>query len=276
MYPEVCYIVFNIQNIEFYNTIAKVVKKTVISYYASNIITTFVPQHTIAMRNIAEQKPIVKYTPKEEIANCTTHILGEIISIVVCCMFLYKGYQTGSTLTLVSLWLYLFGLLFSYTTSAIYHAYPADKTRGKALIRKLDHTAIYWHIAGCYSPVTLIAFLNGGATVWGWLIFTFVWLCAIVGTALSFRKMSTHSYFETICYVLMGLTILVAFKPFYDCVGRGVVGWVIAEGISYISGAVLYSIHKVRYMHTVFHILIILGDIFHMVAVWNILSIFGV
>ena len=54
------------------------------------------------------------------------------------------------------------------------------------------------------------------------------------------------------------------------------VGWVIAEGISYISGAVLYSIHKVRYMHTVFHILIILGDIFHMVAVWNILSIFGV
>lgn len=215
-----------------------------------------------------------KYTPGEEVANCSTHIIGGIFSIIVCCIFLCRGYGSGSTLAIVSLWLYMFGLIFSYATSSIYHAYPAHRTHTKVLIRKLDHTAIYWHIAGCYSPVTLIALLEGGATVWGWTIFAFVWLCAFVGTGLSFRKMSAHSYFETACYVLMGLTILVAFKPFYDCVGWHVVGWVIAEGICYITGAVLYSIHKVRYIHTVFHIFIMLGDIFHMVAVWKILELF--
>lgn len=214
-----------------------------------------------------------KYTHNEEIANYTTHIIGGILSIVVCGIFLCEGYNSGSILTILSLWLYTFGLLFSYTTSSIYHAYPATHTQGKAFIRKLDHTAIYWHIAGCYSPVALIALLQGGATLWGWTIFTFVWLCTIVGTIFSFRKMSSHSYLETACYVLMGLTILVAFKPFYDCVGWNVVGWVIAEGVCYLSGAVLYSIHKVRYMHTVFHIFIILGDIFHMVAIWKILNI---
>lgn len=215
-----------------------------------------------------------KYTPGEEVANYTTHIIGGVFSIIVCCIFLCKGYSNGSTLAIVSLWLYMFGLIFSYATSSIYHAYPAHRARGKALIRKLDHVAIYWHIAGCYSPVTLIALLEGGAAMWGWIIFAFVWLCAFVGTGVSFRKMGTHSYFETACYVLMGLTILVAFKPFYDCVGWSVVGWVIAEGICYLSGAVLYSIHKVRYMHTVFHIFIMLGDIFHMVAIYKILELF--
>lgn len=215
-----------------------------------------------------------KYTPGEEVANYTTHIIGGVFSIIVCCIFLCRGYDSGSTLAIVSLWLYMFGLIFSYATSSIYHAYPAQRTRGKSLIRKLDHIAIYWHIAGCYSPVTLIALLEGGATMWGWIIFAFVWLCAIVGTGVSFRKMGTHSYFETACYVLMGLTILVAFKPFYDCVGWSVVRWVITEGVCYLSGAVLYSIHKVRYMHTVFHIFIMLGDNFHMVAIYKILELF--
>lgn len=215
-----------------------------------------------------------KYTPGEERANYISHIVGGVLNMIACCIFLSKGYNSGSTLAILSLWLYMFGLLFSYATSSIYHAYPASRVKGKALIRKLDHTAIYWHIAGCYSPVTLIALLQGGATVWAWSIFAFVWLCAIVGTGISFRKMSAHSHIETACYVLMGLTIMVAFKPFYECVGWGVVGWVIAEGVCYISGAVLYSIHKVRYMHTVFHIFIILGDIFHMVAVWKILELF--
>ena len=229
---------------------------------------------TTLMEKNTPETARAKYTPAEEVANYTTHIAGGILSIVVCTIFLCKGYAHGSTLAIVSLWLYMFGLLFSYTTSSLYHAYPASRTRGKALIRKLDHTAIYWHIAGCYSPVTLIALLEGGATTWAWIIFAFVWLCTIVGTALSFRKMSAHSYIETACYVLMGLTIMVAFKPFYDCVGWAVVGWVIAEGVCYLSGAALYSIHKVRYMHTVFHIFIILGDIFHMVAVWKILEKF--
>lgn len=84
----------------------------------------------------------------------------------------------------------------------------------------------------------------------------------------------SHSIYYLCDMLLMGFTIFIAFNPFYDCVGMKVIGWVIAEGCCYIAGAVLYSIHKVRYMHSIFHLFVMLGDIFHMVAVWKILQIF--
>jgi hemolysin III len=116
--------------------------------------------------------------------------------------------------------------------------------------------------------------ISAGESVWAWSIFAFVWLSAIVGTALSLRKLKSHSYLETACYVLMGLSILVAFKPFHDCVGTAIVLWVVAEGVSYIVGAVLYSFKKVPYMHSVFHGFVLLGDVFHMIAVYKVLEMF--
>ena len=70
---------------------------------------------------------------------------------------------------------------------------------------------------------------DGGQPTWAWVIFGVVWLSALVGTGLSFRKMKAQSYLETLCYVLMGLTILIAFKPFYDSCGLQIVLWVAAE-----------------------------------------------
>ena len=116
--------------------------------------------------------------------------------------------------------------------------------------------------------------LAAGFEVWGWVIFGFVWLCAIVGTSLSFRKMKAHSYLETACYVLMGLSILGAFKPFHDSVGLTIVLWVVAEGVSYIVGAVLYGFKKMRYMHSVFHAFVLLGDVCHMIAMYKVLEMF--
>ena len=163
---------------------------------------------------------------------------------------------------------------FSALYLNIRHAIPASHTETKALARKFDHAAIYWHIAGSYTPITLIAMRYGGAATWGIVIFSFVWLSAIVGTALSFRKMKRQSYLETTCYVLMGLTILVAFKPFYECCGLEIVLWVIAEGIAYIVGAVLYSFKSIPYIHSVFHVFVILGDICHMIATWRLIEMF--
>lgn len=214
------------------------------------------------------------YSLTEEIVNTATHAAGLVMGLVVCLLFLAKGAVADSWVVTVSLVLYLFGVVSSYATSTIYHAIPARKADAKALARKFDHAAIYWHIAGSYSPVTLIAMRLGGAPVWALVIFSFVWLCAIVGTALSFRKMETQSYLETACYCLMGLTILVAFKPFYECCGLAIMLWVVGEGVAYITGAVLYSFKKVPYIHSVFHLFVIVGDVCHMVATWKILQMF--
>ena len=219
-------------------------------------------------------KRLNTYSLPEEILNSVTHGLGLVMGLAVGIFFIIKGDISDSWLTTFSLALYLFGVCSSYAASTIYHSIPASKERAKKMARKFDHAAIYWHIAGSYSPLTLIAIRNGGEPVWAWVIFGFVWLCALVGTGLSFRKMKAQSYLETTCYVLMGLTILVAFKPFYQTCGLPVVLWVVGEGIAYITGAVLYSFKKVPYIHSVFHVFVILGDICHMIATWKVIQLF--
>ena len=215
------------------------------------------------------------YSLAEEIVNISTHGVGLAMALAVCIYFLVLSCGMDSWLAPLSFALYLFGVVSSYAASVVYHAIPAGRTTAKARARKVDHAAIYWHIAGSYSPLTLVAMRHGGEAVWGVVIFAFVWLCAVVGTALSVRKMKAQSYLETTCYVLMGLTILAAFKPFYDSCGLSIVLWVVAEGVAYIVGAVLYSFKRIPYIHSVFHLFVILGDICHMVATWKMIQMFA-
>ena len=219
-------------------------------------------------------KRINIYSLSEEIINSVTHGVGAIAGLAVCIFFLIKGTATDMALAGLGFGLYLFGVVSSYAASAIYHAIPAADIKVKALSRKFDHAAIFWHIAGSYSPLTLIGMRNGGEPVWAWVIFSIVWLAAIIGTGLSFRKMKAQSYLETACYVLMGLTILIAFKPFYDSCGLKIVLWVVGEGIAYITGAILYSFKKIPYIHSVFHIFVMLGDLCHMIATWKLIQMF--
>ena len=165
--------------------------------------------------------------------------------------------------------LYLFGMLASYASSTAYHSLRRSSP-WKERLRRWDHAAIYWHIAGSYSPVTLVALRSQG--MWGWGLFVFVWLCAISGTIVSFLRLKEHSNLETLCFVLMGLSVLVAFGPLVSTVSAVAVSWIVAEGVCYITGALFYSIGaKHRFMHTVFHFFVLAGSICHIIAVWDIL-----
>ena len=214
------------------------------------------------------------YSLSEEIINSVTHAAGLAMGLAVCVMFLTKAMTSSAPLAGLAFGLYLFGVVSSYAASVTYHSIPGSYVTAKSTARKFDHAAIYWHIAGSYSPLTLIGMRNGGEPVWAWVIFAVVWLAALVGTSLSFRKMKAQSYLETVCYVMMGLTILIAFRPFYSSCGLSVVLWVVAEGIAYITGAVFYSFKKIPYIHSVFHIFVIIGDICHMIATWKVVQMF--
>ncbi len=211
-----------------------------------------------------------RYTVEEERWNAISHLVGIVGGIIVSAVFIIRVIANGGDgWDLASVLLYMFGMLSSYTFSTLYHACPPDK-KWRRKLRKLDHAAIYWHIAGSYSPITLMAMRDTG--YWGWGIFIFCWLCAIVGTSLSLYSLKKHNILETVCYVLMGLTILVATKQFYDAVALPVFLWVVGEGVAYITGAVFYSFHKVKYIHTVFHFFVLLGTICHMIAVWYVIN----
>ena len=171
----------------------------------------------------------------------------------------------GDGLGNLGLSLYIAGMLASYISSTAYHATPSRHRHIKEVLRKWDHAAIYWHIAGSYSPLTLIAMRDAG--YWGWGLFIFVWSCAIAGTVMSFLRLKEHSHLETVCFVGMGLSVLVAFKPLIDCVSTATVAWIIAEGVFYITGAVFYSFNKRCYMHSVFHFFVLAGSLCHITAV---------
>ena len=211
---------------------------------------------------------MIRYTKKEEIINTLSHSAGILLGIVVGIIFLVWCFKSDSDWARVGVILYLFGMLASYITSTVYHALPL-RTKAKEVLRRFDHAAIYWHIAGSYSPITLIALREQG--YWGWLLFSFVWLCAIAGTIISFKHLEEHSNVETFCFIGMGLSILIGFKPLVDSVSTAAFIWIIAEGVSYITGAAFYTMNKRRYMHSVFHFFVLAGSICHIIAVWDIL-----
>ena len=191
-------------------------------------------------------------------------MLGVVFGII----FLVWCFQADNNWARVGVILYLFGMLASYVASTLYHSIR-HHSKWKERLRKWDHAAIYWHIAGSYSPLTLTALRTQG--YWGWSLFSFVWACAIAGTIISFVRLKEHSNVETFCFVGMGLSILVAFKPLMDSVSAAAVIWLIAEGVSYITGAVFYSFNKTKYMHSVFHFFVLAGSVCHIIAVWDVL-----
>lgn len=212
---------------------------------------------------------MIDYTHKEELWNTWSHAAGVLLGIVIGIIFIIQCLDHGDVWALTGVILYITGMLASYITSTAYHATLPRFMKIKERLRRFDHAAIYWHIAGSYSPLTLIALRHQG--MWGWGLFIFIWACALTGTIMSFARLKEHSNLETVCFVLMGLSILVAFKPLVDAVSLATILWIIAEGVCYITGAVFYSLNHRRYMHTVFHFFVLAGSVCHIIAVWQVL-----
>ena len=214
-----------------------------------------------------------RYNNVEEWANTLSHGAGILLGVIAGYFLLAKAAAGAEPKWAVAcVTVYLFGMLSSYVSSTWYHGSRPGKL--KELLRKFDHGAIYLHIAGTYTPFTLLVMRHAGG--WGWGIFSFVWLSAIVGFILSFKKLKEHSNLETICYIAMGACILVAMKPLMDNLAEMGAGpafwWLIGGGVSYIIGAVFYSLRK-PYMHATFHLFCLGGSIGHIIAIWLILYV---
>ena len=174
----------------------------------------------------------IHFSHREELWNSWSHAGGIALGVAFGIVFLVWCFESHNGWATAGVILYLFGMLCSYAASTIYHALSA-RSVWKERLRRWDHAAIYWHIAGSYSPITLVALRGDG--LWGWGLFCFVWLCAISGTVMSFRHLRDHSNVETLCFVLMGLSVLVAFGPLMHAVSTSAVVWLVAEGVAYIT-----------------------------------------
>ena len=210
------------------------------------------------------------YTLREERANYITHGLALLISIAATYILLRKAIIAEDGWAIFAYAIFGFGMIACMGSSTIYH-YVQEPVR-KAKLRHFDHASIYLLIAASYSPFTLI--LLREEDYWGWLLFALVWVIAIVGITISFRPLRKNSHLKTISYVVMGLIVLVTFKPFIDVTtandSREVVFWIIAGGVFYILGAVIYATAKKEFVHAIFHLFVLLGLSSHIYASWTI------
>ena len=113
----------------------------------------------------------IHFSHKEELWNSWSHAGGIVLAAVVGTLFIIWCVTRGNGWATFGVSLYLFGMLMSYLASTWYHALSA-RSVWKERLRKWDHAAIYWHIAGSYSPITLVALREQG--YWGWSLFSFV------------------------------------------------------------------------------------------------------
>jgi hemolysin III len=206
------------------------------------------------------------YSRREEKANYLTHAFGVFVAVVATIVLIYRSISADNGWAIVANAIYGFGMIVCMLASTIYHYIQDPKI--KSFLRHFDHGSIYVLIAASFSPVTLILLRNSG--LWGWGLFTFIWIFALVGLGLNFRKLKTNSNLKTASYVLMGLSLFIAVKPLIeiakaeDCVD--VLYWMGAGGIFYIVGSFFYALAKHEFVHSIFHVFVLLGLISHIIA----------
>lgn len=211
-----------------------------------------------------------RYTEREETANTLTHALGILFGIAATWFLMSKAIPTGNLWLIFSYLTYVIFMTASYVTSTLYHIDKNESRKNKR--RKFDHAAIYVHIAGTYTPFTLVVLRNQGA--WGWTLFAIIWIAAIAGVLMSFMHLKNASKLETACYVAMGWVVVFAFKPLIDVLSvsgsMNVFWWLVGGGLFYTVGAVVYLLKKIEFMHAIWHLFVLGGSICHACAIWHI------
>lgn len=211
------------------------------------------------------------YTPREELANSFTHLVGFVFALASTTTLLIHALTPLNVWALISFMSFGVGLMTSYAASTIYHWVSSPNL--KAHLRKFDHAAIYFLIAGTYTPFTLLLLRDAGGC-WGWLIFGIVWGCAALGIAMNFGQMKRNNHLKTLSYIAMGWMVIFVAKPLWDVLSAqgslDVIWWVAAGGVFYTIGAVIYAMAKREFVHTIWHILVLCGSICHFIAVLKI------
>lgn len=206
-----------------------------------------------------------RYTLGEELFSAITHGLsasGAVAALVVMLVFCEK-----TAMKVTSLSIYGATLILLYTISTLYHSLGIN--RAKVVFRSIDHCTVFLLIAGTYTPITLVCL--GGVT--GWVLFGVVWAAAVLGVVLNAVSVEKFKVFSMICYLAMGWVVLFAMKTVWLNLSK--VGFVclLAGGIVYTIGAILYGIgKKVPYMHSIFHLFVTSASILHAVTVWQVVK----
>ena len=205
------------------------------------------------------------YTRGEEITNMVTHIVGGAVGIVALTLCVIFAAIHGNVYGIVTSAIYGTTMISMFTISSVYHG--LKPTLGKKVMQVIDHCTIYFLIAGTYTVIVLSA-LRPVYPLLGWGLFAFEWAMTALATTLTAIDLKKYSVFSMICYIGMGWAVIPFWRQTLDVLtGPGFL-LLLSGGIAYTIGAVLYGIGgKKKWMHSVFHIFVILGALLQFFAV---------
>jgi len=212
-------------------------------------------------------RALPNYSRGEEIMNMVTHIVGGGLGVIVLILCVSRSILNQDMYSIVGSVIYGVCMITLYTMSSVYHG--MKPCTGKKVMQVMDHCTIYFLIAGTYTVIALSALRPVNPWL-GWGILAFQWILTAVAVTLTAIDLRKYNTFSMICYIFMGWCIIFFLPIAIEALTLTGFYWMLSGGIAYTIGAVLYGIgSKRRWMHSVFHIFVVLGSLLQFISIFE-------
>ncbi|MDY3224304.1 MAG: hemolysin III family protein [Candidatus Faecousia sp.] len=216
-------------------------------------------------RTKLSDRKLPDYSRGEERMNMITHIVGAALGIAALTLCVIRAAIRHNVYGIVTSAIYGATMIAMFTISSVYHGLRPNM--GKKVMQVIDHCTIYFLIAGTYTVIVLSA-IRPRYPVLGWCLFGFEWGMVALATTLTAIDLKKYSVFSMVCYIGMGWAILPFTKQALEVLSLPGFLLLLAGGIAYTIGSILYGLGKAKkWMHSVFHIFVILGAVLQYFAV---------
>lgn len=264
-----------IQHKSIYIEIVRTVRENIQSFDVS--IFTYFEWQVVTMSKTKQPTTQPSPTKKrskfrlKEPGSAITHLIGVIAAVIATPPLLNRAFSMSGIIPGISMLLFMAGVILLYSASTIYHSLNISENVNCKL-RKIDHMMIYVLIAGTYSPVCLIA-LKG---VRGTTLFLVIWAIALLGIFQALFWINCPKWVSSVIYLIMGWLCLFSFPQIKAALSAPAFGWLLAGGIIYTIGAVIYALklnvfngkHKNFGSHEIFHLFCLGGTFCHYVLMY--------
>ncbi len=222
---------------------------------------------------VSIHKPSGKFRIKDP-GSAITHFIGMVMAAIASVPLLIKAAHQPDSVYIIAMSVYAASLILLYAASTTYHTFDISERVNK-LLKKIDHMMISILIAGSYTPVCLIA-LKGRLGV---ILLSIVWGIAIAGILIKAFWIFCPKWVSSVLYIGMGWTCVLAFTQLLNNLAPAAFGWLLAGGIIYTIGGVIYALklplfnsrHQNFGSHEIFHLFVMAGSACHFIVMYGYL-----
>ena len=206
---------------------------------------------------------------EEEKANQISHLLGIIIWLFTAPFLLNQVFKLENNTVILGVVVYAFTFLMLFSASTLYHSSYDFNQRLK--LRTLDHTGIYFFIAGTYTPI-LLMFINND---FGMTVLIILWSVTLVGTIFKLFFVGKFKLVSTLIYLLMGWTAIFIVNKILETMPTDIFYWIAAGGIFYTVGTYFYMHKTLKFTHFYWHLFVLAGAVCHLVGIFKSVIFLG-